>query len=180
MHCILNLIELTTTTVAIKDLPTNGVYDHNVRPGTLQWIHPKTSIKQKTDDVILSPVYRLPIDSDDTGAQVQLEWTYTHLKVRPKTLTIEAIGPNKATWTITTMEGHKTTATWDLRETPSYSPLIEGYYAIHVYDQRGFDTLPKPGWLLPDDKLKIALYKTEMNHIGQKIARKFFLYSCYD
>lgn len=125
--------------------------------------------------MILSPVYRLPIDLDDTGAQVQLEWAYTQLKVRPEKLTIEAIGPNKATWAITTMEGWETTATWDLRATPSYSPLIEGYYTIQLYDQRGFSNTPKPGWLTSDNKMKIALYKTEINHVGQKIARKFLV-----
>lgn len=51
----------------------------------------------------------------------------------------------------------QTTATWDLRETPSYSLLIEGYYTLHVQDQRGQDTSPRPGWLLPDSQMKIAL-----------------------
>jgi hypothetical protein len=102
-----------------------------------------------------------------------MEWSYAHLKVRPENVTLEAVGPNKAVWTITVMEGTKTTAIWDLRETPSYSPLIEGFYNLQIYDQRGKDTLPKPGWLLPDKKMRIALYKTEgENHVGEYIARK--------
>lgn len=74
------------------------------------------------------------------------------------------------------MEGTMTSATWDLRATPSYSPLVEEHYTLQIYDQRGQDSLPKPGWLLPDNKMRIALYKTEgNNHVGEKIARKNYL-----
>jgi hypothetical protein len=54
------------------------------------------------------------------------------------------------------------------RETSSYSSLIEGFYTLRIHDQRGQDTLPKPGWLLSDSKMKIVLYKTEgSNHAGE-------------
>lgn len=157
----------------VSALPTNGEYDHTHRPGSVVWKTPKPKLEQAQNDkdVILGPIYRLPLDHDDTGAQIQMEWSYTHLKVRPENITIEAVGPNKGIWSVTVVEGSKTTATWDLRETPSYSPLIEGQYTLYLYDQRGRETKPKPGWLLPDDKMKISLYKTvENNHVGEYIA----------
>ncbi|OAD02140.1 hypothetical protein MUCCIDRAFT_82524 [Mucor lusitanicus CBS 277.49] len=174
----------TTTAVALKNisaLPTTGTFDHTNRPGTIEWKEPKLAYQPpKTDeehddskDVVLGPMYRLPVDSDDAaGTQIDLRWTYANLKVRPEKITIEAVGPNKATWTVSVLEGTMTSATWDLRATPSYSPLIEGYYTLQVHDQRGQDSLPKPGWLLPDSKMKIALYKTTEgnNHVGEKIA----------
>ncbi|KAL9544318.1 hypothetical protein MBANPS3_007694 [Mucor bainieri] len=188
-----DLLSPTATTAAaaaaaalknISALPTTGAFDHTNRPGTIEWKEPKLTYqppKKDADDedsrkeVILGPVYRLPVDSDDAaGTQIDLKWTYANLKVRPEKITIEAVGPNKATWTVSVMEGTMTSATWDLRATPSYSPLIEGYYTLQVHDQRGQDSLPKPGWLLPDSKMKIALYKTTEgnNHVGEKIARK--------
>ncbi|GAN04856.1 hypothetical protein MAM1_0075c04321 [Mucor ambiguus] len=182
-----DLLSSTATTAAalknISALPTTGIFDHTNRPGTIEWKEPKLTYQPlKTDDdggagkeVVLGPVYRLPVDSDDAaGTQIDLKWTYANLKVRPERITIEAVGPNKATWTVSVMEGTMTSATWDLRATPSYSPLIEGYYTLQVHDQRGHDSLPKPGWLLPDSKMKIALYKTTEgnNHVGEKIARK--------
>ncbi|KAI8647741.1 hypothetical protein BD408DRAFT_309 [Parasitella parasitica] len=169
---------LSATTAAasinVSALPTSGIFDHTNRPGTIEWKVPKLTFVQQDDaskDVLLGPVYRLPVDKDDAGTQIDLKWTYTNLKVRPERLTIEAIGPNKATWTVSVMEGTVTSATWDLRATPSYSPFIEGYYTLQVHDQRGSGSLPKPGWLLPDNKMRIALYKTEgNNHAGEKIA----------
>lgn len=184
-----DLLSPTATTAALKNisaLPTTGAFDHTHRPGTIEWQEPKLTYQpqeKKGDDgdnraVVLGPVYRLPVDSDDAaGTQIDLKWTYANLKVRPERITIEAIGPNKATWTVSVMEGTMTSATWDLRATPSYSPLIEGYYTLQVHDQRGQGSQPKPGWLLPDSKMKIALYKTTEgnNHIGEKIARE-----CHD
>ena len=174
----------TAADTALKNvsaLPTKGEFDHTNRPGVVVWKVPQVKPEQAKDSkqVLLGPMYRLPLDSDDTGSLIQMEWNYVNLKVRPENLTLEAIGPNKAAWSITTVEGTATKATWDLRATPSYSPLIEGYYTIHLHDQRGPGTLPKPGWLLPDKSLKIALYKADgNNHVGEFIARKFdfFLY----
>ncbi|CEP10105.1 hypothetical protein [Parasitella parasitica] len=163
-----------TASINVSALPTSGVFDHTNRPGTIEWKMPKLTFPQQdksSKNVILGPVYRLPVDNDDAGAQIDLRWTYTNLKVRPERLTIEAVGPNKATWAVSVMEGTVTSATWDLRATPSYTPLIEGYYTLQVHDQRGPDSLPKPGWLLPDNKMRVALYKTENNnHVGEKIA----------
>jgi hypothetical protein len=133
----------------ISALPVTGVFDHTNRPGTIIWKTPKLVTDQQRNknskEVVLGPVYRLPLDSDDTGSQVRMEWAYANLKVRSKKLTVEAVGPNKVTWAVDVMEGTEKTTTWDLRETPSYSPLIEGHYTLHVHDQRGQDTLPKPG-----------------------------------
>ncbi|KAI8885776.1 hypothetical protein K501DRAFT_179016, partial [Backusella circina FSU 941] len=157
----------------LTTLPTNGEYAFTFRPGTIQWKTPKKLAFQPTQEeaqpIELDPVFRLPIDDDDTGAQVRFEWGYNNLKIRPKKITIEAMGPNKAIYSVAELEGTKTTAIWHLRETPSYSPLVEGHYTILFHDQRGRDTLPKPGWLLPDDKMKIALYRTEGRHVGQDI-----------
>lgn len=161
----------------LSALPTEGEYSFTFRPGTIQWKSPKKLAFQPTEDeaqpIELDPVFRLPIDNDDTGAQVRFEWSYNNLKIRPKKITIEAVGPNKAVYSVAEIEGTKTTAVWYLRETPSYTPLVDGHYTILFHDQRGRDTLPKPGWLLPDDKMKIALYRTEGRHVGQDIKRKY-------
>ncbi|OBZ85043.1 hypothetical protein A0J61_06901 [Choanephora cucurbitarum] len=158
--------------VSLMMLPTNATYDHTHRPGMLLWKTPKlvwqNPNRGEKDPVILGPVFRLPVDSDDSGAQVQMEWFYTQLQVRPQNVTIEAVGPNKSTWTISVIDGLLTTATWDLRSTPSYSPLLEGFYTLNIHDQRGPTSPPKPGWLIPNDKMKIALYKTEGNHVGER------------
>ncbi|KAI8084278.1 uncharacterized protein B0P05DRAFT_585570 [Gilbertella persicaria] len=171
---VLDKLLLPDPSKSLLSLPTNATFDHTHRPGLLLWKTPKLVWQDpnrgEKDPVILGPVYRLPVDSDDSGAQVQMEWSYTQLKVRPDKLTIEAVGPNKATWTISVIDGTLTTATWDLRSTPSYSPLIEGFYTLNVHDQRGPASPPKPGWLIANDKMKVALYKTEGNHVGEKYA----------
>ncbi|KAI8974990.1 hypothetical protein BDB01DRAFT_805618 [Pilobolus umbonatus] len=167
-------ISLSDVPVNVTQLPLFGTFDHTYRPGTLLWKTPKPKYVSGNNPkhVEIGPVYRLPVDSDDTGSQVKMEWAYANLKVRPRKLTINAVGPNKATWSIAVIEGTETSATWNLRETPSYSPLIEGFYTIQVHDQRGPNEAAKPGWLYTNSQLQVALYKTEGDHIGEVIKRK--------
>lgn len=73
----------------ISALPITGVFDHTNRPGTIQWKTPKLVTDGQrnninSQDVVLGPIYRLPLDSDDTGAQVLMHWAYAHLKIRLK------------------------------------------------------------------------------------------------
>lgn len=89
-------------------------------------------------------------------------WGYTALRVRPVNLTLNAVGPNSVTVDITAMDGSATEAVWNIGSVPTDTPLMNGYYKIQLFDQRGVSVDYSPGWMSPCTTLSIALYSPDL------------------
>lgn len=97
----------------------------------------------------------------DPKENVTFVWSYTNLLVRPANLTLAAVGPQSATYTIAALQGDATSYVWQLNTFLPKTALMNGYYQIQLYDQRGPTAPPSPGWLLANTRLTIAFYSPE-------------------
>lgn len=135
---------------AWSDLPTSSSFGNTVYAGSVTFATP-------TKSGSVSPLY--PIQ---TAANVTFQWGYTALRVRPVNLTLNAVGPNSVTVDITAMDGSATEAVWNLGSVPTDTPLMNGYYKIQLFDQRGVSVDYSPGWMSPCTTLSIALYSPDL------------------
>lgn len=104
----------------------------------------------------MSPLYRI-----DPNENVTFVWKFESVSVHPVSLTLAAVGPNSVTYTISVMAGGATSAVWHISDVPADQPLMNGYYEIQLYDQRGISAPVQPGWLSPQTTLSIAFYSGE-------------------
>ncbi|KAI7897573.1 uncharacterized protein BX663DRAFT_444858 [Cokeromyces recurvatus] len=137
----------TSTANNLSNLPTSASYGNSVYPAFATFVTP-------TKHSGVNPVYSITANSN-----VTFKWTYSYLLVQPVSLTLNAVGPNSVTYPITVMEGAATSAVWNLgnASTPS-APLMNGFYKIQLYDQRGVSAGYVPGWLSPCTTLSVGLY----------------------
>ncbi|CDS07756.1 hypothetical protein LRAMOSA01705 [Lichtheimia ramosa] len=133
----------------IAGLPTSGSFGNTIYPGTVTFIEP-------TGSKSVSPLYRI-----DSRENVTFRWEFQSLRVRPVNLTLAAVGPQSATYTIAQLDGAATSAVWHLSDVPAETPLFNGMYQIQLYDQRGVSAHPDPGYLAPATRLTIAFYNPE-------------------
>ncbi|CDH48799.1 hypothetical protein RO3G_07533 [Lichtheimia corymbifera JMRC:FSU:9682] len=133
----------------IGGLPTSGSFGNTIYPGTVTFIEP-------TGSKSVSPLYRI-----DSRENVTFRWEFQSLRVRPVNLTLAAVGPQSATYTIAQLDGAATSAVWHLSDVPAETPLFNGMYQIQLYDQRGVSAHPDPGYLAPATRLTIAFYNPE-------------------
>ncbi|CAO3663190.1 unnamed protein product [Rhizopus stolonifer] len=134
---------------SIAALPTSASYGNSVYAASATFVTPTASKS-------VSPLYRI-----DSSENVTFVWSFTNLLVRPTNLTLAAVAPNKVTYTITSLDGTATSATWGLSNVPAASPLMMGMYQVQLYDQRGISASSSPGWLAPVTTLTIAFYSAE-------------------
>ncbi|KAG2224550.1 hypothetical protein INT45_004395 [Circinella minor] len=138
-------------TDSLAGLPTSASFGNSIYPGAATFATPKPSGS-------VSPLYRI-----DPKENITFAWSFTNLRVQPANLTLAALGPNSVTYTISAMAGAATSAVWHLSDIPTNSPaLMNGYYQIQLYDQRGVSAFPAPGWLSPLTTLSIAFYTGEV------------------
>ncbi|CAO3610128.1 unnamed protein product [Mucor fragilis] len=135
---------------AWSDLPTSSSFGNSIYAGAVTFATPTRSGS-------VSPLY--PIQS---AANVTFKWGYTALRVRPVNLTLNAVGPNSVTVDIAALNGSATEAVWNLGSVPTDMPLMNGYYKIQLYDQRGVSVDYSPGWMVPCTTLSVALYSPEV------------------
>ncbi|GAN04855.1 conserved hypothetical protein [Mucor ambiguus] len=135
---------------AWSDLPTSSSFGNSIYAGAATFATPTRSGS-------VSPLY--PIQS---AANVTFKWGYTALRVRPVNLTLNAVGPNSVTVDIAALNGSATEAVWNLGSVPIDTPLMNGYYKIQLYDQRGVSVAYSPGWMVPCTTLSIALYSPDL------------------
>ncbi|KAL7312789.1 hypothetical protein PS15m_008514 [Mucor circinelloides] len=135
---------------AWSDLPTSSSFGNSIYAGAVTFATP-------TKSGSVSPLY--PIQS---AANVTFKWGYTALRVRPVNLTLNAVGPNSVTVDIAALNGSATEAVWNLGSVPTDTPLMNGYYKIQLYDQRGVSVDYSPGWMVPCTTLSIALYSPDL------------------
>ncbi|OZJ04375.1 hypothetical protein BZG36_03198 [Bifiguratus adelaidae] len=131
----------------IAGLPTSASFGNSVQPGQVQWITP---IPNQT----FAPLAKM-------GANVTFSWTYTDLLVQPQNLTLQAVGPGTETWSVTAMPGLASSVVWNLANVPQTQPLVEGYYTMQLFDQRGPSAWPSGGWLEPNTRLTIGIYSPQ-------------------
>ncbi|KAL0076392.1 hypothetical protein J3Q64DRAFT_1647706, partial [Phycomyces blakesleeanus] len=129
--------------------PTSASYGNSIYPGQATFIAP-------TGSKSIKPLYRIA-----SNENVTFIWGYTYLSVRPVQLTLAAVGPQSATIPITVLDGAATSAVWQLKDVPQGTPMMNGYYKIQLYDQRGISAIGQPGWLSPCTTLTIAFYNPE-------------------
>ncbi|CDH57524.1 hypothetical protein RO3G_07533 [Lichtheimia corymbifera JMRC:FSU:9682] len=134
---------------ALGDLPTSTSFGNTVFPGSASFLTP-------TGSGSVSPLFRI-----DGRENVTFVWEYESVSVRPVNLTLAAAGPNSVTYTIAALQGGATSAEWHIANIPRESPLMNGYYEIQLYDQRGISASESPGWLSPQTTLTIAFYSGE-------------------
>ncbi|KAL9544319.1 hypothetical protein MBANPS3_007695 [Mucor bainieri] len=135
---------------AWSDLPTSSSFGNSIYAGAVTFATPTRSGS-------VSPLY--PIQS---AANVTFKWGYTALRVRPVNLTLNAVGPNSVTVDIAALNGSATEAVWNLGSVPTDTPLMNGYYKIQLYDQRGVSVDYSPGWMVPCTTLSVALYSPDL------------------
>ncbi|KAI9311568.1 hypothetical protein BX666DRAFT_1881693 [Dichotomocladium elegans] len=133
----------------LGNIPTSSSIGNTVNPGSVSFVIP-------TGSGSVSPLYRI-----DQRENVTFSWEYESVLIKPINLTLAAVGPNSVTYTITTLAGGAVSATWNIANVPQNSPLMHGYYAIQLYDQRGLSASESPGWLSPQTSLTIAFYSGE-------------------
>lgn len=133
----------------LAGLPTTGSFGNTIFPGAATFIQP-------TGSKSVSPLYRI-----DPKENVTFVWEFQSLLVRPVNLTLAAVGPRSATYTISQMDGGATSAVWHISDVPPSQPLMNGLYQIQLYDQRGPSAFPSPGYLAPATRLTIAFYSPE-------------------
>ncbi|ORZ23084.1 hypothetical protein BCR42DRAFT_403940 [Absidia repens] len=131
------------------NLPTSASYGVTVQVGVATFLAPTASKS-------VSPLYRV-----DANENVTFSWSFSNLLVRPSNLTLAAVGPQSATYIIAAMNGDATSYVWQLNSVVPKTPLMNGYYQIQLYDQRGPTAVPSPGWLMPQSRLTIAFYTPE-------------------
>jgi hypothetical protein len=131
------------------NLPTSASYGVTVQVGYATFLAPTASKS-------VSPLYRV-----DANENVTFSWSYSNLLVRPANLTLAAVGPQSATYIIAALNGDATSYVWQLNSVVPKTPLMNGYYQIQLYDQRGPTAIPSPGWLMPQSRLTIAFYTPE-------------------
>lgn len=134
---------------ALGNLPTSTSFGNTVFPGSASFLTP-------TGSGSVSPLFRL-----DGQENVTFVWEYESVSVRPINITLAAAGPNSVTYTIAALQGGATSAVWHIANIPRESPLMNGYYQIQLYDQRGISASESPGWLSPQTTLTIAFYSGE-------------------
>ncbi|RUS28988.1 hypothetical protein BC938DRAFT_481203, partial [Jimgerdemannia flammicorona] len=131
-----------------QSLPTSASFGNDKRPGSVTWITPTPTASNP-------PLYK-------NNANVTLSWAYTDLLVQPVNVTVAAAfpgGTSANTYEITVIPGLATFAVWQLAKMPVTLPLQEGFYTIHINDQRGYKVgYASPGWLMPDHSLTIGIY----------------------
>ncbi|KAI8885777.1 hypothetical protein K501DRAFT_179144 [Backusella circina FSU 941] len=136
---------------AFSNLPTSSSFGNTIYAGVATFDTPKASSS-------VSPIY--PIQSN---MNVTFRWQYTALRVRPVNVTLNAVAPNSVTYPISVLDGATSEATWHFSSVPTASPpLMNGYYKIQLYDQRGVKADYKPGWMVPCTTLSIALYTPDL------------------
>ncbi|KAI8989519.1 hypothetical protein BDB01DRAFT_718628 [Pilobolus umbonatus] len=139
---------------SLNALPTSASFGNSIYAASATFLTP-TSSKS------VAPLYRI-----DNRENITFVWEFTNMRVRPEMLTLAAVGPNKITYTIATLAGVATSAVWQVKDVPSASPLMMGFYQIQLYDQRGPDAPYQPGWLSPVSRLNIAFYQPETYQPG--------------
>ncbi|KAG1442480.1 hypothetical protein G6F56_011047 [Rhizopus delemar] len=149
---------------SIAALPTSASYGNSVYAASATFVTPTASKS-------VSPLYRI-----DSSENVTFVWSFTNLLVRPTNLTLAAVAPNKVTYTITSLDGTATSATWGLSNVPAASPLMMGMYQVQLYDQRGISASYSPGWLAPVTTLTIAFYSAES--YVTPTGSKRYIYKC--
>ncbi|KAI8342122.1 hypothetical protein BC941DRAFT_499612 [Chlamydoabsidia padenii] len=137
------------STNGMGNLPTSASYGVTVQVGYATFLAPTASKS-------VSPLYRV-----DANENVTFSWSYSNLLVRPANLTLDAVGPQSATYIIAALNGDATSYVWQLNSVVPKTPLMNGYYQIRLYDQRGPTAIPSPGWLMPQSRLTIAFYTPE-------------------
>ncbi|KAI7863520.1 hypothetical protein BDF14DRAFT_1745401 [Spinellus fusiger] len=134
---------------SIAALPVTGSWGPSIFPGYASIIAP-------TGSKSIKPLFRIA-----SNENVTIVWGYTMLMVRPVSITLAAVGPQSATLPIATVDGGVTSVVWNLGNVSPATPLMNGFYKIQIYDQRGISAIPQPGWLQPCTTLTIAMYSPE-------------------
>ncbi|KAE9408098.1 hypothetical protein BT96DRAFT_962801 [Gymnopus androsaceus JB14] len=92
---------------------------------------------------------------------ITFAWSSSGVLVTPTSLTINAVGANSFTYSLTSLPGTASGFTWNpysYQQSNIATPLAQTTYSLQVFDERGLTATAKPGFFSANTALTFALY----------------------
>ncbi|KAF5380764.1 hypothetical protein D9757_007085 [Collybiopsis confluens] len=96
-----------------------------------------------------------------SGELITFGWSFSGVLATPSSLTVNAVGANSFTYSITSLPGTATGFVWnpyDYQQSHQATPLAPTTYSLQIFDSRGVGATARPGFLNPNTALTFALY----------------------
>ena len=100
--------------------------------------------------------------------QITFAWNTTYVLATPTRLTVSAVCENGNTYPVGPTDGiipgTATSVVWDpysYDQAHPNTPLAQASYTLHIWDDRGPNSVRRAGFLEPYSALKFALYKPQ-------------------
>ncbi|KIK62375.1 hypothetical protein GYMLUDRAFT_41805 [Collybiopsis luxurians FD-317 M1] len=94
------------------------------------------------------------------GEVITFGWSFSGVLATPTSLTINAVGVNSFTYSLTSLPGTATSFLWtpyDYEQT-NHATLQPTFYSLQIFDNRGLGATAAPGSLSPNTALTFGLY----------------------
>ncbi|KIK70065.1 hypothetical protein GYMLUDRAFT_34521 [Collybiopsis luxurians FD-317 M1] len=96
-----------------------------------------------------------------SGEVVTFGWSFSGVLATPTSLTINAVGANSFTYSLTSLPGTATSFVWtpyNYQQSNLATPLAQTTYSLQIFDNRGLSATTRPGYLSPNTALTFALF----------------------
>ncbi|KAJ4466856.1 hypothetical protein C8J55DRAFT_439211 [Lentinula edodes] len=96
-----------------------------------------------------------------SGEVVTFAWSFSGVLATPTSLTVNAVGANSFTYSLTSLPGTASSYIWtpyDYQQSHLATPLAQTTYSLQIFDDRGLGATTRPGYLSPNTALTFALY----------------------
>ncbi|KAJ3799274.1 hypothetical protein GGU11DRAFT_777618 [Lentinula aff. detonsa] len=96
-----------------------------------------------------------------SGEVVTFAWSFSGVLATPTSLTVNAVGANSFTYSLTSLPGTASSYIWtpyDYQQSHLATPLAQTTYSLQIFDERGLGATTRPGYLSPNTALTFALY----------------------
>ncbi|KAJ4468718.1 hypothetical protein J3R30DRAFT_3661701 [Lentinula aciculospora] len=96
-----------------------------------------------------------------SGEVVTFAWSFSGVLATPTSLTVNAVGANSFTYSLTSLPGTASSYIWtpyDYQQSHQATPLAQTTYSLQIFDERGLSATTRPGYLSPNTALTFALY----------------------
>ncbi|KAH7878222.1 uncharacterized protein C8R40DRAFT_1038779 [Lentinula edodes] len=96
-----------------------------------------------------------------SGEVVTFAWSFSGVLATPTSLTVNAVGANSFTYSLTSLPGTASSYIWtpyDYQQSHLATPLAQTTYTLEIFDERGLGATIRPGYLSPNTALTFALY----------------------
>ncbi|KAJ3829178.1 hypothetical protein F5880DRAFT_1620808 [Lentinula raphanica] len=96
-----------------------------------------------------------------SGEVITFAWSFSGVLATPTSLTVNAVGANSFTYSLTSLPGTASSYIWtpyDYQQSHLATPLAQTTYSLQIFDERGLSATTRPGYLSPNTALTFALY----------------------